>query len=274
MARLRVAGSRAVPRLLLLLQSDAPPAVRAGALCALDGLDDPRAIDAALSALGDAAADVAAAAAGVLRGWVAREEGTRVLDALAGVALDQERAPHVRLAALDALRDLPAELVRPLLAQAPPVDPRAIADDPEQVLEWVRADGSTAPLSTLHDLVVRSGGRERETLPADARAHWQRVRGAVHAALAARGSRVALYDLKEALEAGAGPLPNDFVTAIASIGDASCLEPLARAWSASSGDTWWQERLAGAAAAIVRRARLSGRSAVVKRVRARWPGFL
>jgi hypothetical protein len=86
---------------------------------------------------------------------------------------------------------------------------------------------------------------------------------------------VALYDLRETFDAAAAPLPLDFLVAASAIGDASCLEPLARAWAAAPpGETWWRDRLADVAAEIMHRTRLSGRSNVVKRIRTRWTGFL
>ena len=39
-----------------------------------------------------------------------------------------------------------------------------------------------------------------------------------------RGSRLALYDLRETLEAREAPLPVEFLAALSAIGDASCLE--------------------------------------------------
>ena len=61
----------------------------------------------------------------------------------------------------------------------------------------------------------------------EARAAWQNARGALHQALALRGSRVAVYDLRETIEQSRGPLPTSFVAALHVVGDASCLEPIA-----------------------------------------------
>ena len=273
-ARLRVAGSRALPRLSAFLAATPASAARAAALNALDGIDDARAVDPALAAVDALEPDVVIAAVNVLRGWVAREDGTRVLDALAALAVDRDRDARIRLAALDALSDLPRHLVQPILEQAPPADARTPGDDPLRVREWLATVGRREALSALHDLIVRARERERTEPSLPVRHEWQTARAAVHAALAARGSRVALYDLRETFDAATAPLPRDFVVAITAIGDASCLEPLARAWAAAPGDAWWRDRLAGAATAIVRRTRLSGRSAVVKRIRAKWKGFL
>lgn len=273
-ARLRVAGRRALPRLSAFLASDPAPVARAAALNALDGIDDPRAVEPALAATSAPDPDVVIAALTVLRGWVAREDGTRVLDALATLALDRERGARIRLAALDALSDLPRHLVQPILEQAPPADARALDDDPATVRAWLAAGGRREALSVLHDLVVRVRERERTEPSPDVRHAWQTTRAAVHASLAERGSRVALYDLRETFDAATTALPPDFLTAITAIGDAGCLEPMARAWAAAPGDTWWRQRLAGAAADIMRRTRVSGRSAVVKRIRSKWTGFL
>ena len=275
-ARLRLAGSRAIGRLAPLLQSDADGATRVAALKALDGVTDRRAIEPALAALRDQEAEVAIAAAGVLRRWVTDDEGTRVLEALSALALDRERPSAVRLAALDALSDLPRSIVQPLLEQVPAETAPAAAPqtgDPEAVRAWLDAHGATAALSELHAAVVQARDRERGGAGTGGR-DWLLVRGTAHAALARRGSRVALYDLREAFDAAQATLPLDFLTALTLVGDSSCLEPMARAWAAAPRETWWRERLTDAAADIVRRERLTARNAIVKRIRTKWPAFL
>ena len=282
-ARLRILGSRAVARLSPLV-TDPDPQIRVAALNALDGIEDTRVIDVALGALSGSDASSAVAALGVLRGWLAREQGTLVLEAVARTALDRQRDAEVRLAALDALSELPRTLVQPILesldsralARDKPLDGdgRAILGDAATAREWIATHGATAPLSHLHQLVVAIRERERAEPSAQRRQEWVVTRGAAHAALAQRGSRVALYDLREAFDAAAGALPLDYLTAVNAIGDASCLEPMARAWAAAPGDSWWRDRVSEAAAEIMHRTRLSGRSAVVKRIRAKWSGFL
>lgn len=274
-ARLRVLGSRTVTTLASLAEHDPVPSTRASALKALDGIDDPRIPATALRALQDADTGVRLAAIAALRPWVIREEGTGIMDALVTLALDRAGASAIRLAALDALSDLPRDIVQPILEQAP-ADTGATpaADEAADVLEWL-AHHSDAPLSALHALVARSRERELATAQPDSRREWQAVRGAVHVALARRASRVALYDLRESFDAAVSPLPLDFLTAVMTIGDASCLEPMARAWAATPpGDSWWRARLAEAAQGIVRRDALTGRNAVIKRIRSRWAGFL
>ena len=229
-----------------------------------------------MRALDDADVEVAVAAIAVLRGWLERDTGVRVLDALASVALDRARGAALRLAALDALSDLPRDLVQPVMERGA-VDQRELAlipDDPAAVRDWIAGHEPDASLSQLHDVVVRAREREATEPHGRGRQEWLTTRGAAHAALARRGSRVALYDLREAFDAAASPLTLDFLTAVTAIGDASCLEPMARAWAVSAQETWWRERLEAAAEAIIHRTRLSGRSAVVKRIRARWPGFV
>lgn len=275
-ARLRVHGHTAIPRLRALLASPASAATRAAAVQALEGIDDPAAAAAALPLLQSPEADIARAAIGVLRVWVAREHGVSLLDALSTLALDVTRDPGVRLAALDALSELPRDLVAPIVQR---LGPRAAlgdrdADDPLTTREWLAEHAASAPLSVLHRLVVRSRDHERTEPSASRRREWLITRAAVHAALARRGSRVALYDLREAFDAATEALPLDFVTAASTIGDHSCLEPLARAWAAAPRDVWWRDRLVGAAHDIAQRARLTVRHAVMKRVRSRWPGFL
>ncbi len=232
-------------------------------------------VQVAVTALAGSDVLVAIAALAVLRGWVAQEAGTRVLEVLTGIAVDRARDPEVRLAALDALSELPRDLVQPILEQAA-ISPeaQAAADDPLTVREWVSARGREAPLSKLHDTIGRVRERERAEPSSQRRQEWLVARGTVHAALAQRGSRVALYDLREAFDAATTPLPLDFLTAVTAIGDESCLEPMARAWAASPGEAWWRARLVEAATDIMRRGRIGGRSAVVKRLRLKWAGFV
>jgi hypothetical protein len=273
-ARLRVIGGRALDKLSTLLVQPTPQAVRVAALKALDGIDDARVVSLVLDRLGDPDIEVVTGAIGVLRGWVTREDGTRVMDALTAIALDAARPAGVRLAALDALSSLPRHLVDPLLQHAYAASPAPTLDDPIGAREWL-ASHHGVPLSELHDFIVHAREAEKRESAARRRQDWRMTRAAAHAVLAQRGSRVALYDLRETFGAADGPLPLDFLTAAATIGDATCLEPMARAWAAApAGETWWRDRLAGVAADIMHRTRLSGRSNVVKRIRARWTGFL
>lgn len=282
-ARLRVIGARAVDRLGRLIRSGPAAAAHAAALKALEGIPETRSRELALGSLHDGTPAVAAAAVAALRPWLAADAG--VLDALTTVALDTGRDAAVRLAALDALSELPRATIQPLLQQvggeggsiggrAAADGPAAGLDHPSGINEWLSLRGGAAPLSVIHDVVVRTRERERDEPSARRRQEWLSARGAAHRALAGRGSRVALYDLREAFDAAQGPLPLDFLTAMTLVGDASCVEPLARAWAAAAKEPWWRDRLAEAAHAIVARERMTGRHSTIRRVRARYPGFL
>jgi hypothetical protein len=99
------------------------------------------------------------------------------------------------------------------------------------------------------------------------------ARAAAHVALANRGSRIALYDLRESLERGAAPLPVEFLAALSLVGDTSCLEAIAGA-HAKARNLWWRQHLADVFRTIVARERLTRRHAVVRKIEKRWPGVL
>lgn len=282
-ARLRIIGARAIDRLARLIRSSAPAAAQAAALKALEGVDDTRARDLAIDSLNAATPVVAAAAIGALRPRLAFEAS--VLDAVTAIALDKSRPAAVRLAALDALSDLPRQTIQPVLQHVGSDDPALAAraagdstatafDHPAAIREWLTVRGAAAPLSEIHDAIVRIRAREHEEPSARRRQEWQLARGAAHLALAQRDSRVALYDLRETFDAAQGALPLDFLSAVTRIGDASCVEPLARAWSAGRQEPWWRDRVAQAVHTIAARAKLTARHAVTKRVRAKYPGLL
>jgi len=282
-ARLRVIGARAIDRLARLIRSTSSAAAQASALKALEGVDDPRARDLAIESLNAGTPAVAAAAVGTLRPRLASDASA--LDAVTAVALDKSRPAAVRLAALHALSDLPRPTIQPVLQQVGGDDPSLAAraagdggpapfDHPAGIREWLTMRGAAAPLSEIHDAIVRIRERERDEASARRRQEWQMARGAAHLVLAKRESRVALYDLRETFDAAQGTLPLDFLSAAGLIGDASCIEPLARAWSAGKKEPWWHDHVAQAVRAIAARAKLTGRHAVMKRVRERYPGLL
>ena len=274
-ARLRILGNRALPRLFDLVASHESSVVRALALDAIEGIDDVRVIDVAYDALRDGDVEVVIAALGVLRRWVAEETGTRLLDAITAIIVDRNRDARVRVAALAALSELPEHLVRPIRDQAPPPESAGPSlDDPVQVREWIQAYGAGATLNTLHELVTRTREREHAESSSRLRSEWLQARGRAHQALAKRDSVVALYDLRETFEGAASALPQSFLSTATAIGDASCLEPLARAWAASGKDLDWKHQLSTTATAIMRREKLTGRSAAIKKLRANFPGFV
>ena len=146
------------------------------------------------------------------------------------------------------------------------------AADPHTLLHLVARAADVAPLSTLHRLIERVRSKEGEGRKSR-RKDWLAVRGALHLALARRGSRVALYDLRESIERAEEPLPADFLEAVALIGDASCLEPVATAFvqSAAMPDAEaWRRGLADAFRAIVAREGITARHAAMRRVKSRF----
>lgn len=298
-ARLAVIGARAVDPLLHEF-AGAGPRLQSGILRALEAVAEPKALPVARAAARSEHADVAAASVGVLRVFLTSpvpEHARDALDAVVALALDTARPAAVRVAALDALRVLPPdvrEAVRKNLADdgdpdvraraAPPG--RAAGDDaawqdavqghlpasPAVLKQAVASMRARARLTELQHLVDHLRTREQREPDAGRREEWRAVRGAVHQALAARNSRLALYDLRDSL-LGPDRLPVAFLAALEEIGDATCLETLAAAYEASSrsGDAWWREHVAAAFRAIVHREGLTRRHAAVKRTMARWP---
>jgi HEAT repeat protein len=298
-ARLRVVGARAVRYLLPLLDSATPRAARIAALRALEGCAEPAVITPVLDTLGDPDVEVRVAGLGTARGLLEASRGPEVLGRITDMALDQTQPHAVRRAAVTALAGLPPRTVRPLIDRlrsdpdpavhalvddhhlVPVGDPAATLDetakgqlprDPDYVLSLLAEAGSTVAVPVLHHLVTAVRAREAAETRAARRRDWLAVRGAVHRALAARGSRVAAYDLRETFESAADPVPDDFLRAAGAIGDGSVLEALAGAFVRASRPEaqLWRAALADACRAIVARERLSSRHAVVKRLRARW----
>jgi len=296
-ARLAVIGPRALEHLF----TDFPAAtarVRAAMLRVFESTDDVRVLPLVRASIADSSALVQSAAIGVLRALsgsgqpqVARES----LDALVAVALDSQRIASVRLAAIDALRDQP-DVWKPLESKLaadsdPAISGRTAGAAPSAAQSgWQEAVGGRLPatpaafkqmlasartsarLTELQHLVDHIRAHEQREADPLMREEWRAMRGAVHQALAARNSRLALYDLRDSL-LGEERLPVAFLAALEEIGDASCLEPLAAAYDASSrsSDAWWREHVGVAFRAIFQREGLTRRHAAVKRTMSRWP---
>jgi HEAT repeat protein len=309
-ARLTVIGGRAVERLTAFLDTrEAAPRNRVAALRTLEAIADQRALDASLRAIDDPDAGVAQAAVRVARVFLRGPRGATVVDRLTEVALNRARSEPIRLAAIDALstlesstlqplrdalKDDPSEEVRALAQRTRPlaVEPgdhegylrqaveRRLPDDPVALRHAIAQAAGPLSLPLLHQLVERIRDREREAGEAPAvRAEWMAARAAAHVALASRGSRLALYDIRETLETAAGPLPVEFLSALTAVGDASCLEPIAAAFdrAAASGgtrDDWWHRHLASAFRVIVARERVTRRHQVARKIDRRWKGVL
>lgn len=298
LARLAVIGSRATTALVAVAVDPARDSdARVAAFEALEAAGDGRALSAALTAIAEPNEPVAVAATGVL-GRLAREKdarGTRAFDQLASLALSTATATVVRLAALTALEGQPERLLKPIYAalatdpasrvvarvtrrQAGAVESldtlvaRGLPADPDVVAAVARDDGERASLASLKRAVEAVRAREQKAANAGTRRKWTAVRGALHQHLASRGSRLAVYDLREALEDASGPLPVGFLSAAAAVGDAACLTPLARAWAESAeDDRWWRDHLAEAFSAIVAREALTRRHPTLKLILERWP---
>lgn len=309
-ARLSVIGTRAVEGLLTLLDGTRVPAARAGALAALEAIADPRSAESALTCLEEDDEAVRGAAAGVLRKLLDSARGAEVLDRLAAIAVDTARADSTRLAALDALRQVsgpaleliaarlrddpslavrttvvgsPVPAVRPPLESLEDAATGSLPDHPDAIRQWLTAAGAHAPLPILHRLVQRVREREQETADPVDRREWMTARAILHQVLAGRGSTVALYDLRETIESGE-PAPVEMLAALESIGDRTCLEPMAAAYARLASEAerhpdgrdrganaWWRDHLAAAFRTVAARERLNERHAVTRRIRTRWP---
>lgn len=303
-ARLAIIGAHAVDRLLAAYRSDQSNAIaRAAVLRALEAIADPRALPIAREAL-TAGGDVAVAAAAVLRALLDSPAGSTsadALDALVAVALDRHADRRTRMAALDALQDMPDD-VRSRVAAAVADDPDAslkvhagtsrtdadsidalwqdalegrLPTEASQLREAVRVGAASTALSALQKLVDTLRTQE-SAMDARRRDEWIAVRGAVHQALALRGSTVAVYDLRETLTAATSALPTTFITSLHVVGDESCLDAIGAAYTHASGATpedaeRWRQQLAGAFQAIVKRERIARTSASVKRLASKWP---
>ena len=305
-ARLTVLGSRAVERVAALAAAPSAPAARAAAFRALEGIADSRGLEPALRAIADADPMVAAAAIAVARIFVRSARAASAVDRLTAVTLDRRRPEAVRLAALRALRDLDPATIAPLVASladdpngairtaaaaqhsrrrtdSDPLDllaraaDEALPDDPDALRLAIVQAGAIVPLPRLLKIVERVREREGEgegsPTPGRRGDHWATARAAAHLALAARGSRIAVYDLRESLEQAPAPLPVEFLTALSLIGDASCLEAIAGA-HAKSRDAWWRDHLADAFRTIAAREKITRRHAVIRKIERKWKGGL
>ena len=203
-ARLAIVGTRAVQSLLDVLAADLPVPARTGALRALEAIGDRRALAPALRVLEppDGDPDLGQAAVGVVRGHLASRvaaEADRAFERLTEVALDPRRTDAVRLAALDALDEVPGDTRDALRAQlvkdsslavrarargpveAPPdCSPEALEaaasgelpGTPEQMVSLLAAQAARAPLASLHRLVGVVRARSPPSGATPARTGW------------------------------------------------------------------------------------------------------
>ena len=296
-ARLAIFGSRAVDR-VMAAYAHADRHTRRAILRVLEATADPRGLPLARQALAEAG-DVGVSATGALRALLdspLTNAATEAFDALVETAMNRSADRRVRLAALDALRDMPEDvrarvsaalqddsdpLIKAGLSQAPQDAAAAdvvwrdaiegnLGDDPAQLREALATRGASAALGILQKMIDAVRVREAGARSAPQQQAWRALRGALHQALALRGSNVAVYDLRESLETTDDVLPATFLTAVHVVGDGSCLGPIAAAYS-NVADERWRQQLTGAFGAIAAREKITTRSAALKRIATRWP---
>jgi HEAT repeat protein len=298
-ARLTVIGARAVDRVTRLASNRSSSATaRIAAFRSLEAIADPRALPATLEAFTDPDASIAVAALNTARVFLRMPQGVDALDGVIQIALDREGVLPVRLAAIQALSELPPATVEPILAALrsepepeianvlKPARRRAVVNtvqrleaaaagnlptDAEALKSAIARSGAEVPLPTLHQIVERVRVREGSDA-AERRSGWMGARAAAHVALADRGSRLALYDLRETIGSLREPIPVEFFAAVTAIGDATCLEPIAAAYRRTKDD-WSRMHLAEAFRAIVGREKITRRHAIVQKIEKRWPGI-
>ena len=311
-ARLAIIGRPALRQVLRRL-ADGDPLHLPRLLRVLERIGDPATLSAIRPFLGHDMADVAVAAvdaAGALLDARDPAVASGALDALTTTLLDESRGEAVRLRAFEAIANAPdqsptydADIVEPLRQQlrrdrsetlrqavsdtreAPPpsveadggarLEAAAAGDlpaEPEPLRQLLGSHGATVPLTVLHRLIERvralEAGLEGEDLE-----RWRVVRATAHLALAARGSRLAVYDLRETLEALGDQTPVGMLAALQQVGDASVLDALADAHHGTT-NAWFRGQLAGIFRDIVGREKLSKRQTSVRKLATRLPETL
>lgn len=302
-ARLAILGRASVRNLLRALP-DAQPAHAVRLLGVLERIADPLALPALVTTVMDVRVEVAQAAVAALAPLLVSPRvpiATAALDRLTALTLDATRPAAVRVAALDALATLDLEavaLVRAQLLADPDADVRAAArgEAPRDDAPSPRSTAATAPetmaeavagrlpadpdalrraLAAAEDvspgdllkLVQRLREEERRTTDVSG---WRTARAAVHQALAARGSRLAVYDLRETLAELGPATPVGILSALRVVGDVAALDVIVDRWE-PAGDEWFTGHLADAFAAIVRRDGLTRRHGVIRKLAQRAP---
>lgn len=309
-ARLAIAGRPALRYVLQHLESaDATHAPRL--LRVLERMAAPSALPVIRPYLSHDTQDVAVAAvdaAGALLDAREARVASAALDALTAALLDPARDEVVRLRAWEAIANAPeptssydADVLAPLRLQlrqdpspalrraagadadaAPIIDEPSgeaqletaatgtLPPDPEHLRQLIGSHGPEAPLTVLHRVIERVRAHEQAVDRSDVEA-WRVVRATAHLALAARGSRLALYDIRETLESLGAQTPVGMLSALQQVGDASALDGVADAY-ARSDNAWFRGQLVGVFRAIVSREQLTRRQAAIKKMAARLPG--
>jgi hypothetical protein len=233
-ARLIIVGERSIGRLVEAYRETQDRAVRRAILRVLEATGDDRALDVAAAAIA-AGGDLAVGGIAVLRELLGRPRGSadvQALDRLLAITRDDDVRTAVE--GLAAEESAEAALWQDALAGQLP-------DEPAALREAMALQAEAAPLADLRRLIEAIAAREQREPQPGAAQEWLAARGAIHQALALRGSRIALYALAAAF--------------------------------ARSSDARWQHQLARAFEAIVTRERMTARHAAVRRALARAPGI-
>ncbi len=279
----------------------------------IERIGDPVAMPTVRPLLAHAAPDVALAAVDAMGALLDVRDPTvaaSALDALTGTLLDPTRQDLVRLRAFEAIStagdgspSYDADVVEPLrmqlrgdqspairAAMSPADDDaaepgalsgaaqlEAMADgplpaDPQGLRHLLAMHGHEAPLTQLHRVIERVRATE-STLEEEQADGWRMIRAAAHLALANRGSRVAVYDLRETLAARGAATPVGMLSALQQVGDASVLEAVADAWTGAT-DPWFRGQLVIIFREVVAREKLGKRHAAIKKIAARAPATL
>jgi hypothetical protein len=297
-ARLGVIGARAVDRLVAAYAGATTRDMKVAVLRALEVAGDRRAVTVARGAIneGGDVAIAAIASLGALLETPHAPTAKDVLETLVATALDPSKERRVRLASFQAVQHLPH--VGERIAAALRADPDAslnagahevsrekanadaawqdaiegrLPDEPAMVREMAATRAATAALGDLRAMIDLVRVREGSIEAGPKRDEWRAARGALHQALALRGSRLAIYDLRETLDEARAPLPVSFLAALHVVGDESCVEPLAGAFARMPDDARWRHQLGAAYRAIASREKVTRRHAAFKRMAARWP---
>ena len=285
-ARLTVLGARAVERLIALGRIGDGRRPRASRRCARSKRSPTRARSSRRSTRWRRSRPGGrGAAAGVARSVPARRaRRRRRRSAHRGRARSRTPAGPAARGASQALATLEPATIAPLLDVArATIRARRFARgrkrrphrsrardraDPVRDVLGARPSGSCPTIrSRCASAIATVGGRRpAAAAPADRRARprarrrgagrpreeWTTARAAAHVALASRGSRLALYDLRESLERATRRCRSSSSPRCRLIGDASCLEAIAAAHATGRARRdWWREHLADAFRAIV-----------------------
>jgi hypothetical protein len=184
--------------------------------------------------------------------------------------LRDDASPALRAAAGGGQDDVPLLLDEPSgEAQLAAAAAGTLPLDPEHLRQLLGSHGADAPLTALQRVIERVRAHE-STVDQESVEAWRVVRATAHQALALRGSRLALYDIRESLAALGAQTPVGMLAALQQVGDASALDAVAEAYAATD-DAWFRGQLAGVFRAIVSRDQLTRRSAAAKKLATRLP---